>query len=75
MARASKPSPAAPATPAALASAPDRIWLKHQLAQAERDAAHGPAGEGWAHNEGKRAGLESRAAFLRALVALLPPLA
>lgn len=54
-----------------LASQAGRAWLAGELARAEHEEAHGPGGGGWHHNEGLRPEIVERAAFLRALVALL----
>jgi len=55
----------------ALASPNGRDWLAAQLAKAEADEEHGPDGSGWKHNESLAPAIVERAAFLRALVALL----
>lgn len=55
-----------------LASEAGRAWLAQQLAAAEREEQLGPGGAGWTHNETKRPAIAERAAFLRALSALLP---
>ena len=54
-----------------LASEAGRTWLQAEIANTERDLADGPNGEGWRSNETLRPALEERAAFLRALTALL----
>ncbi len=54
-----------------LASEKGRAWLVAELEHAEHEQALGPGGSGWAHNEGLRPAIDERAAFLRALVALL----
>ncbi len=71
MARAPKlPAASAAAQADPLASPAGRAWLAGQLGAAEREEKHGP-GDGWAFNEGKRPAIAERAAFLRALTALL----
>ena len=54
-----------------LASPAGRIWLAGELAKAERAVREGPGGTGWKYNESLRAAVTERAAFLRALSALL----
>lgn len=66
------PAETAGATADPLASQAGRAWLADQLAAAEREERDGPGGAGWTYNEGKRPAIAGRAAFLRALVALLP---
>jgi hypothetical protein len=50
-----------------------RTRLTEELRKAEQAVKHGPAGMGWAYNETKRSETEAWAAFLRELVAHLPP--
>ena len=49
-----------------------RDWLKGELADAEAEEKNGPDSQGWNHNEALRPGIEQRAAFMRALLKLLP---
>lgn len=55
-----------------LTSPADRDWLAHQLVAAAYEEQQGPRGQGWLHNETLRPAITERAAFLRALIALLP---
>ena len=59
------------AGPNPLACPQGRAWLAAELSRSEREVRIGPGGEGWQHNEGKRAEITARAAFLRAVIALL----
>lgn len=75
---AAEPEPCASAKSATeaspLASTAGRAWLEEQLRAAAFAEEHGPRGQGWQYNEPLRPEIEERAEFLRALIALLPPL-
>ncbi len=70
-ARPADPVPEKQSPDPALTFDQDRQWLRSLLAEAERTERVGPGGS-WQHNEGKRESIIKHAAFLRALVKLLP---
>jgi hypothetical protein len=57
----------APATDTPAAHPAVREFVEGQLGAAQEVLRHGPAGQGWIHNETKRPGAEALLAYLQGL--------